>query len=82
VEQVLYAVLESVRLSAYLLSPIVPDLSQKVYQQLGFSADFNARPPLNDPLHFDQHAAWGILPPKQALQKAKPIFPQLELSEE
>ncbi|MFP4006758.1 MAG: methionine--tRNA ligase [Spirulinaceae cyanobacterium] len=82
VEQVLYAVLESVRLSAYLLSPIVPDLSQKVYQQLGFSANFKARTPLNDPLQFEQHAAWGILPPKQALQKAKPIFPQLELSEE
>ena len=39
--QVLYAVLESVRLAAYLLSPIVPTLSNAVYQQLGFKSDFN-----------------------------------------
>ncbi|MEC4850742.1 MAG: methionine--tRNA ligase, partial [Jaaginema sp. PMC 1079.18] len=81
VEQVLYAVLESVRLSAYLLAPIVPDLSQKIYQQLGFSLDFNDPTQFKDSIKFKQHSSWGILPPKQSLKKAQPIFPQLELSE-
>lgn len=82
VEQVLYAVLESVRLSAYLLSPIVPDLSQKIYQQLGFTLDFNDPTPFKDSVKFEQHSHWGILPPSQMLKKAQPVFPQLELPEQ
>ncbi|MBW4494145.1 MAG: methionine--tRNA ligase [Oscillatoria princeps RMCB-10] len=36
VEEVLYSVLESVRLAAYLLSPIIPKISTEIYRQLGF----------------------------------------------
>jgi methionyl-tRNA synthetase len=36
VEEVLYSVLESVRLAAYLLSPIIPNISTEIYRQLGF----------------------------------------------
>jgi len=43
VEQVLYAVLESVRLVAYLLSPIIPNVSSDIYKQLGFPTDFNEK---------------------------------------
>ena len=39
--QVLYSVLESARLSAYLLSPIVPKISTDIYQQLGLNIDFD-----------------------------------------
>jgi methionyl-tRNA synthetase len=39
--QVLYSVLESARLSAYLLSPIVPKISTDIYQQLGLDIDFD-----------------------------------------
>ena len=39
---ILYSVLESVRLAAYFLSPIIPGLSTKIYQQLGFDVDFDA----------------------------------------
>src|SRR6185436_3697002 len=41
VEQIMYTVLESVRLAAYLLSPIIPNISTDIYQQLGFLIDFN-----------------------------------------
>ena len=41
VEAVLYAVLESVRLAAYLLSPIIPNISSDIYQQLGWGINFN-----------------------------------------
>lgn len=79
VEQVLYSVLESVRLAAYLLSPIVPNLSREVYRQLGFTIDFNHRELINQIAPFAIHSKWGELPPNQDLSKPKPIFSRLEL---
>jgi len=79
VEQVLYAVLESVRLAAYLLSPIVPDLSSNIYQQLGFSTNFNDKTQINDSTPFKSHAQWGFLPAGQRLGEPRPVFPRLEL---
>jgi methionyl-tRNA synthetase len=77
VEQVLYAVLESVRLATYLLSPIVPTISSDIYQQLGFSINFNDKNPINDPLLFKSHAVWGTLKAKQAFGDPKPVFAKL-----
>ena len=75
VEQVIYSVLESIRLAGFLLSPVIPNLSNKIYQQLGFADDFNA-----DSLPaFVTHAGWGILPAGRTLEKAEPIFARLEL---
>ncbi|MGD2182290.1 methionine--tRNA ligase [Lusitaniella coriacea] len=79
VEKILYAVLESVRLSAYLLSPIIPNLSNAVYQQLGLDLDFNNLASVNPRDNFEKHAQWGFLPASGSLKPAKPIFPQLEL---
>ena len=83
VEKVLYAVLESVRLSAYLLSPIIPTLSSKIYQQLGFVIDFNtfrSEDGENSPdgVSFSQHCQWG-LPTNPQLGTPEPIFSKLEL---
>ncbi|NJL58097.1 class I tRNA ligase family protein, partial [bacterium] len=77
VERVLYSVLESVRLAAYLLSPIIPNISNAIYQQLGFSADFNNRD-INSSAPFIIHAAWGTLPANQLLGDPQPIFQRLE----
>lgn len=76
-EQVLYAVLESVRLAGYLLSPIVPGLASAIYSQLGFEADFNDTD-IGQRLAYEQHSCWGSLPSGQALGKAKPIFLRIE----
>lgn len=76
VNQVLYAVLETVRLAAYLLSPIIPNLSNRIYQQLGFSADFNDLS--SQPMAYDKHTAWGMLPANQPLGEATPIFQKLD----
>jgi len=78
VERVLYAVLESVRLSAYLLSPIVPALSTAIYTQIGFDADFD-RPETLEKFAFAAHASWGCLEAGQTLGKAEPIFRRIEL---
>ncbi|NJO43600.1 MAG: methionine--tRNA ligase [Cyanobacteria bacterium RU_5_0] len=77
VERVLYAVLESVRLVAYLLSPMIPNISNDVYKQLGFSIDFN-RKDVGTVASFDTHARWGMLPMGQELEEPKPIFQRLE----
>jgi len=81
VAEVLYCVLESVRLAAYLLSPIIPDISTAIYNQLGFSVDFNQNTDFKQKIPFDRHAQWGILPAEQALGKPQPVFQRLELIE-
>lgn len=78
VEQILYSVLESVRLAAYLLSPIIPNLSSAVYEQLGFQLDFNNQNLVTSSELFRLHSQWGILPSDQSLGQPRPIFPQLE----
>lgn len=78
VNQVLYSVLESVRLAAYLLSPIVPNLSTEIYRQLGFSVDFNNRSLVSSSVPYAIHASWGTLPGNQALAEPRPIFQKLE----
>lgn len=77
---VLYSVLESVRLAAYLLSPIIPDLSSQIYQQLGFNINFNNFSQIKDIIQFSIHTNWGILPTGQTLLPPKPVFQKLELS--
>ncbi len=80
VEQILYSVLESVRLAGYLLSPIIPNLSNKIYQQLGFDVDFNDKN-LGQNLEFQvNHCNWGKLPANQNLSKPTPIFSKLEIN--
>lgn len=79
VEAILYSVLESVRLAAYLLSPIIPNLSNAVYQQLGYDFDFNNKALISDSQVFQQHSQWGTLTLNQNLSKPSPIFSRLEL---
>jgi methionyl-tRNA synthetase len=79
-EAVLYAVLESVRQAAYLLSPVIPSISNQIYTQLGFTADFNDRA-IGQGLNYAEQSAWGHLPPGQALGVAAPVFQRLELPE-
>ena len=76
-ERVLYAVLESVRQAAYLLSPLVPGISNAIYAQLGFSVDFNQKA-IAETIDYKDHAAWGYLPPGQTLGEASPVFQRIE----
>jgi methionyl-tRNA synthetase len=79
VEQVLYSVLESVRLSAYLLAPIIPSLSTKIYQQLGFDFNFNDKKSVNNSETFQHHSHWGELKANKLENKPVPVFSRLEL---
>ncbi len=78
-EQVLYVVLESVRLVAYLLSPVIPKISSDIYQQLGFGIDFDNQIDTVNAAPFAIHGNWGLLSSEQQLGKVKPIFQTIEL---
>ncbi|NDJ18410.1 methionine--tRNA ligase [Myxacorys almedinensis] len=80
VEQVLYVVLESVRLAAYLLSPIIPGVSTAIYRQLGYAVDFSNAPLLDQASTAPNHDDWGILSANQPLADPHPVFQKLELS--
>jgi methionyl-tRNA synthetase len=77
VERVLYTVLESVRLAAYLLSPIIPTISNTIYQQLGFSVNFDDRQ-IGRIAPYQTHGDWGILPAGQVFAPPQPVFQRLE----
>jgi len=77
VEQVIYTVLEAVRIAAYLLWPVTPELSDRVYKQLGFELS-----PAQSGTNFNDHAQWGMLPYAQKLGDPQPVFQKLALPEE
>jgi methionyl-tRNA synthetase len=86
--QVLYSVLESIRLSAYLLSPIVPKISTDIYRQLGLDLDFDllcgngnnaSAPEATIPHDWKSQIEWGILTAPHQLGEPSPIFTKLEL---
>ncbi|MBF2029371.1 MAG: methionine--tRNA ligase [Oscillatoriales cyanobacterium C42_A2020_001] len=81
VDHVLYTVLEAVRLSAYLLSPVIPNVSNSIYQQLGFSVDFSDQLSTAQAAQFELHTQWGALPVGQSLGTPQPVFQRLELLE-
>lgn len=70
VNEVLYSILESVRLASYLLLPITPQLSQKIYAQLNLQLDRSHPPDWS-------HAQWGILTAGQTLPEPMPIFQRI-----
>jgi methionyl-tRNA synthetase len=78
-EQVTYTILESVRLAAYLLAPIVPNISTRIYEQLGYSVNFNDAPLIDVSNVFITHSTWGILKSMQILGNPQPVFQKLEL---
>ncbi len=67
----LYAVLESARIVASLLAPLLPELSERMLAQLN-------RP---GPLRWPQHLAWGLLEPGEPLPESEPVMARLELGE-
>jgi methionyl-tRNA synthetase len=78
VEVVLYSVLESVRLAAYLLSPIIPNISSDIYQQLGWGINFNHQRETSTLLPFSIHSTWGVLSNQQHFEIPQPIFKRIE----
>jgi methionyl-tRNA synthetase len=68
----LYVVLEAARLVGVLLSPLLPDLSTRILDQLGID-------PVNGP--WEDQLRWGGLTPGSMLPKPNPVMQRLELEE-
>ena len=87
--EVLYTALESARLAAYLLAPIVPKISTDIYRQLGLEIDFDLIGGnqlvgsdvnvSNLAANCQHHLEWGILKANDLLGEPRPIFAKLEL---
>jgi methionyl-tRNA synthetase len=74
----LYAVLETSRLVAVLLAPILPDLSSRMLIQLGQDPLLSAAGEA-DSIAWRQARLWGSLPPGQPLPEPSPVMQRLEL---
>ena len=69
-EAALYAGLEAVRLTAYMLFPYMPSIADRVTDQLGVSAASTSR--------WSDVARWGVLTQGTAVRVGAPLFPRLE----
>lgn len=66
-DAVLYALAESLRIIAILLSPVLPKAARGIWDQLGVSGEFRL-----------EDAKWGGLPDGHQLGKPVPLFPRFE----
>jgi methionyl-tRNA synthetase len=74
----LYAVLESSRIVAVLLAPLLPELSARMLGQLG-QACFESGPAAPSPSTWTPALRWGGLPDLQPLPAPQPVMQRLEL---
>ena len=70
VSNIIYNVLESIRIIGLLLLPLLPDLSAKIDSQLGSI--------YNKSTSWNEQLVWGILKEKSALPAPTPIIEKLQ----
>ena len=69
-DTVLYTLLETLRLIALTLEPIMPQTVDKMQEALGISGQ-----------NLETDARWGLMPPGTAIKAGKPLFPRLKKAE-
>lgn len=70
-KDILYTWLESLRILAYLLSPIIPETSDKIFEQLGLNSKKEKKK------KFDEAIKFGGLKPGNKIKKSEPLFPRV-----
>ena len=71
--QVLYNLLEAVRVCAVLLTPFMPESCGKIFAQIGAGPDAQT---------WDSAAQWGVLPAAVSVAKGENLFPRIDLNKE
>lgn len=66
---IMYNLLDSLRLVALLISPVMPETSEKILEILGCKPE---------QLTLAGNDCWGLLKPGTEIAKAKPLFPRIE----
>ena len=72
IDEVIYTLLESLRMVSWMLCPFMPETAMKMFVSLGFGEDVILKATLAET------QAWGGLPEGQAIRKGDPLFPRLE----
>ncbi|MBC8546495.1 methionine--tRNA ligase [Clostridiaceae bacterium NSJ-31] len=70
---VMYNLLESIRVAAVLLTPFMPVTAEKIFDQIGASADLRT---------YDSAARFGGLPADVAVSRGETLFPRIDLAKE
>ena len=67
-DDVMYCLMESLRLSAVLISPVLPDAAEKIIRSMGFEPETEFSP---------QGLKWGRLGNGTTVEKLPPLFPRI-----
>jgi methionyl-tRNA synthetase len=70
-DHVLYGLAEALRVTAILISPVVPNAARTISQQLNWKGEWSLAA-----------AEWGLLPDGHSLGKPVPVFPRIQLKSE
>lgn len=70
---VLYSLLESLRVSASLLSPFMPESVAKIAEQIGATAE---------DVSYENAAKFGVLPKNVTVHKGATLFPRIDMQKE
>ncbi len=70
---VLYNLLESLRVSASLLSPFMPESAAKIAEQIGATAEY---------VSYENAAKFGVLPKNVTVHKGATLFPRIDMQKE
>ena len=71
--RILYNLLEACRLSAVLLSPFMPETSEKIFRQIGAEPEVQT---------WDSAGKWGALPDQAVVTVGEKLFPRIDIEKE
>ena len=71
--RVMYNLLESIRISAVLLTPFIPDTAEKIFDQIGAGEDART---------WESAAAFGVLPADVTIHRGENLFPRIDMEKE
>ena len=71
--RVMYNLLESIRISAVLLTPFIPDTAEKIFDQIGAGEDARA---------WESAAIFGVLPADVTIHRGENLFPRIDMEKE
>ena len=67
----IYALLETLRIVAIAIGPVMPDTSKQIFLQLGLD-------PAGDK-NFEGLKSWGLMKPGTKVTKSGPLFPRIDV---
>ena len=76
-DEILYTLCESLRITAILISPVMPKAAHRIFDQLNWKPELSGK----EERFSLADAEWGRLPDGHVVGKPTPLFPRIELDE-